>query len=276
MDTAALRRYDNPDALLADRDVQLVSICTHTETHVELALRAIAAGKHVLIEKPLALSAAECERVVAAAREATTRVMPALCVRFWPGWAWVRERIDSGEFGRVRSAVFQRLGSPPTWATDFYADPGRSGGGIVDLHIHDADFVQFCFGKPDEVVSTGSINHLTTLYRYRGGPGHVVAEGGWGHTPGFPFRMRFIVAFERATAEFDSSRKEPLTLTREGQTAAVPVEALTGWDVEIRHLLDAIADPSLPLIAPIEAARDVAALLEAERRAVETAAPQRL
>ena len=58
-----------------------------------------------------------------------------------------------------------------------------------------------------DVVSTGSTDHVTTLYRYgSGGPAHVVAEGGWNHTPGFGFRMTFLVVFERATLDFERSR----------------------------------------------------------------------
>lgn len=270
IDPKSVKCYHDPEALIADPSIQLVSICTPTDTHVDLTLKALAAGKHVLVEKPLSLSIAECQRVVLAARSAKSRCMPAFCMRFWPGWSWLRERIERGTYGAVRSAVFARLGSPPTWSSEFYRDFSRSGGGLVDLHIHDADFVQWCFGKPDEVVSTGSTEHLTTLYRYRNGPLHVVAEGGWGHSPGFPFRMRFIVSFAQATAEFDSSRSEPLTLTHDGQTQSVPLESVTGWDLEIRHLIDAVLHPQRGLTAPIEAAHDVAVLLEAERRSLES------
>ena len=140
--------------------------------------------------------------IVRDAAEAETLCMPAMCVRFWPGWSWLRERVVDGSLGAVRSAVFRRLGTRPGWAK-FYADVERSGGALFDLHVHDTDFVQWCFGTPASLSSTGSLDHLTTLYRYPGGPPHVVVEGGWDHAPGFPFQMRYTVIFEHATADFD-------------------------------------------------------------------------
>lgn len=263
-DPSAVRAYTRVEDLLADSAVQLVSICTHTETHVDLTLRALAAGKHVLVEKPLALRSADAARVVEAARRAATLCLPALCMRFWPGWSWLKQRIDDGSYGRVRSAVFERLASPPAWAPDFYSDHARTGGALVDLHIHDADFVRWCFGDPASVSSTGTIDHLTTLYRYPGGPPHVVAEGGWDHSHGFPFKMRYVVAFERATAEFDSGREPPLMLATGGELNPVPLESITGWDLEIRHMLRAIHDGRRDLISTPEDAVAVARLLECE------------
>ncbi|MDQ7012999.1 MAG: Gfo/Idh/MocA family oxidoreductase, partial [Planctomycetota bacterium] len=239
-DPAEVTGYADWRGLLADDAVELISICTPTPTHVELGFAAIATGKHVLIEKPLALTSADARRVANAARASAAIVMPAMCIRYWPAYAWLKEAVDSGEFGKVRSATFHRLGSTPAWA-DFYADAARSGGALVDLHIHDTDFVRHCFGSPSEVVSAGTPNHVTTIYRYEDGPGMVVAEGGWGHDPGFGFRMRFVVCFERATVEFDLGREPQLVLSREGESAPIEVEPITGYDAEIRHLVRCIA-----------------------------------
>ena len=96
--------------------------------------------------------------------------------------------------------MFSRVGAGPSWSPEFYRDISRSGGALVDLHIHDADIVYWLFGKPREVVSGGSIEHLTPVYRFDRGPRHVAAEGGWSFTPSAGFRMRFTVCFEKATA----------------------------------------------------------------------------
>jgi predicted dehydrogenase len=265
-DPAEVRTYASADELFADPRVDLVSICTYTDTHSDLAIRALRAGKHVLVEKPVALRAADVRRVIDAARATDRLCMPAMCMRFWPGWDWLKQRIDDGSLGRVRSAVFGRLAAPPAWAPDFYRDPARTGGAIFDLHIHDADFVAWCFGRPDDISSTGTIDHITTLYRYRNGPPHVVAEGGWDHTPGFAFRMNYIAVFERATAEYDSQRAAPLLLTRDGRSEPVALEASTGWVGEVLHMLDAIAQGRRDLRATLEDAEAVTELLERERR----------
>jgi predicted dehydrogenase len=227
------------------------------------------------VEKPVALASRDVRTLADAARRSGRLCMPAMCMRFWPGWAWLKERIAAGDLGPVRSATFQRLGSPPDWATGFYADVARSGGALVDLHIHDADFVRWCFGPPSEVVSAGGPAHVTTIYRYPGGPGHVVAEGGQDAAPGFGFRMRYVVAFERATADFDLSRAPPLLLHRGGRSEAVPLPAQSGYEAQVRHLLEAVRAGRTDdaLAATIDEAVKVAELLEAERESAVTGRP---
>lgn len=275
-DERRVARYDDARGLLADPNVDLVSICTNTESHAELAIAALEAGKHVLVEKPVALDSRAVAKVAASAAAARTLCMPALCMRFWPGWSWLREQVAKGRFGAVRSAAFQRLSAPPDWSKAFYRDPRRTGGALVDLHIHDADFVRSCFGDPKEVSSAGSLDHVTTLYRFERGPAHVVAEGGWDHTPGFAFRMRYVVIFEDATADYDLLRPEPLVLSRGGKCEAVPLPPGMGYDFEVRHLVAAIAAGSKALDATIDDALAVARLLEAERRSLEAGRPARV
>jgi len=265
-----VRTYTDPRALLADDRVQLVSICTYTDTHADLAIAALEAGKHVLVEKPVALTSAEVERVAAVARRSGRVCMPAMCMRFWPGWSWLKEQIEPRTFGPVHSATFQRLGSRPGWGTQFYADAPRSGAALFDLHIHDADFIRWCFGPPAAVVSTGDLYHVTTAYRYDSGPPHVTAEAGWDHAPGFAFRMRYVVNFAEATADFDLLRDPPLLLTRGGRSEPVPLPPLTGYDNEVRHLLEVLTGRRPDLIARMQEAVAVARLLDAERRSLET------
>jgi len=264
-----LRAYAAPEALLTDDSVELVSLCTPTDTHVELALAALAAGKHVLVEKPVALRSRDVLLLVAAAKKARRLCMPAMCMRFWPGWSWLREALRSREHGRVKSAVFRRLGSPPSWSPGFYDDAAKSGGALFDLHVHDADFVRWCFGAPESVVSTGSLDHVTTFYRYPRGPEHVVAEGGWNHSAGFPFFMGYTVVFERATAEFALGRAPVLTLSREGRSELVALAAGTGYDLEIRHALAVLAGSEKPRATLAEAV-GLLQMLEAERKSLET------
>src|SRR5438045_944041 len=135
-DPATVRGYERADELIDDPRVDLVSICTTTDTHVELASRALRAGKHVLVEKPVSLDAGGIRKLDAIAQASGKLCMPAMCMRFWPAWAWLKERIDDGQFGRCFSASFTRLAAMPRWS-GFFADGKRSGGALVDLHIHD-------------------------------------------------------------------------------------------------------------------------------------------
>lgn len=278
-DPSQVRCYFDPRQVIDDPRVQLVSVCTHTDTHVDLAVAALKAGKHVLVEKPVALTSAEVQRLTAAASESGKLCMPAMCMRFWPGWSWLRDLVRSGTHGKVVSATFQRLGAPPTW-TEFYRDLRRSGGALVDLHIHDADFIRWCFGEPSEVVSTGTLMHVSTIYRFPGGPTHVLAEGGQDYAPGFGFRMRYVVGFERATADFDLGRSPMLLLHTDKGSEAVSLASGTpesGYDGEIRHLVRAIAEGATAdgLAATIDDAVRTMRLLEAERKSIEMGTAQR-
>lgn len=260
--------------LLARPDVHAVSICTPTDTHVELALAALESGKHVLVEKPVALRSADVARLADAARAARTLCMPAHCMRFWPGWEWLQSCVIDGSLGKVKSAVFQRLGTRPKWS-NFYADSARSGGALVDLHIHDADFVRWLFGDPEQVSTTGSLDHVTTLYRFKNGPEHVVAEGAWDYDAGFHFRMRYIVIFERATADFDFGRTPQLLLVRDGRAEPVAISATSAYELQVQHFLRAITSGSRDLRATIDDALGVARLLEAERASLSSPASRR-
>lgn len=276
-DRRVTRRYARARDLFADPNVDLVSICTNTESHAELAIAALRAGKHVLLEKPVALASKDVDRVREAAARTGRLCMPAMCMRFWPGWRWLRERIAQRTFGAVKSARFIRLSAPPDWSRAFYGDPKRTGGALVDLHIHDADFVLACFGAPRRVSSSGTLDHVSTSYEFARGPALVVAEGGWDQAPGFAFRMRYVVNFERATAEFDSLRTPPLLLCRGEKPQPVPLEPGLGYDHEVRHVLDAVARDArgarVALEATLEDAVAVARLLEAERESLRRRAP---
>src|SRR5262249_51875027 len=162
---------------------------------------------------PVAITGEQVERVASAAAKAGKICMPGMCMRFWPGWDWLKERVAEGTLGKVLSAVFTRVGSRPEWSREFYHDPERTGGAMFDLHGHDADVVLWLFGSPRSVRSVGSIDHITTLYEFGpSGPRHVAAEGAWVTSRGFPFRMRYTVEFEGAVADWDLSRDPQLIL----------------------------------------------------------------
>jgi len=256
-------------------DVEAVSICTHTDSHVELAMRALAAGKHVLVEKPVAIKSVDVARLAVAARAAQKAgrlCMPAMCMRFWPGWEEAREVICDGRYGKVLSATFQRLGSGPTWGGGFYKDFSRSGGAVIDLHIHDTDFIVWCFGRPASVKSCGDGLHITTQYVYPQGPSHVVAEGAWDLSPGAGFRMRYLINLERASLEFDLS-KTPMAMVHHAEKSEPLIQeeggrqGLSGYDGEVRHFVRSIEGGSGLVSPSIDDALMVAQVLEAEMAA---------
>jgi predicted dehydrogenase len=261
--------HNGAGPLFAADDVDLVSVCTPTDTHVAIAEAALRAGKHVLVEKPVALDAQSVRLLAETAREANRLCMPAMCMRFWPGWDWLKFAVDDRRYGAALSAVFQRLGSRPAWAQEFYGDDTRSGGAMFDLHVHDADIIHWLFGRPGAVTCRGDSQHCTTLYEYDDGPRHVSAEAAWDNAPGFGFRMRYTVAFEGATADFDLLRPRehggPLIISRGAAAEPVALADLTGYDGEIRALLRAIAQGAAEPPTTLDDAASVIDMLCAER-----------
>jgi predicted dehydrogenase len=277
-DPASVKTTTDPRAIFDDPAIDLVSICTHTDTHIDLAMAALKAGKHVLCEKPVALDSTDVRAIAEAAYRYNRLCMPAMCMRFWPGWTWLKDRVSDQSLGTLKSITFQRLGSPPTWSPEFYKNAERSGGALMDLHIHDADFVYYLLGRPEEVTSIGTRSHVTTMYRYderSGKPTHVVAEGAQDFAPGFGFTMRYASAFADAAATFDLSRPQPLLLHRDGTSAAIELPSLSGYEAQVRHILDAIerGRNNDDLIAPIDDAVAVTKLLEAERESLDRGRP---
>ncbi len=241
---ATLPHAESVSALLARPDIDLVSICTPTETHIDLVMQAIAAGKHVLVEKPVALDPVAIDTLDAAARAAGVLVMPAHCIRFWPAWTWMASAVRTQRYGPATHAHFRRLGAAPSWSQDFYLDFARSGGAAVDLHIHDADFARFTFGEPLSVTASGSRKHIFAQYEFDAGL-VVTAEGGWMDDPAFAFTMTARIECERGTLDYCFGREPELLVTHNGVTRAIesPLEypAGNGYDFEIAALLAAIA-----------------------------------
>ena len=110
IDFTKVRGTSDPMELIEAADVDLVDICVPTPFHLDLALAAIKAGKHVLCEKPLARTSRDVGRIVRAAAKGKGIFMPAMCMRFWPEWEWLKKAVEKGTYGKVISADFRRIG----------------------------------------------------------------------------------------------------------------------------------------------------------------------
>jgi len=272
---SAVCAYTKIEDLLADGSVDLVDLCLPTPLHVPQTLAALAAGKHVICEKPLARTSAESRRIVDAAAGASTFFMPAMCMRFWPGWAWLKDLKAAGTYGDILTARFRRVSAPPGWSRDTYFKGGDSGGALFDLHVHDTDFVQFLFGRPSAVFSTGvsrfsgATDHVVTQYMVPGGA-TVYSEGSWLLASGFA--MSYTVMFERATVDYDSARGEAaLQVWEEGKAPQVIVpEGPDGYVGELQHLITAIRTGTAPSIVTAQDGLSAVEICEAEERSVQT------
>lgn len=276
-DMSVVKGYRDYREMLANPDVQLVDICLPTPLHAETAIAALKAGKHVLCEKPLARNGAICREIVAAAQQAKGFFMPAHCLRFWPEWAWLKDAIAEARFGRLLSLKLTRLSEPPGWSQGSYLKGDDSGGALLDLHIHDTDFVQYCFGRPKAVCSTGqsllsgAIDHVTTIYQVAGGAS-VVAEGSWLMGPGHGFKMAYLAVFENATVDYDCTRgAEALKVFEKGKAAQViRCDGADGYVGELRHMVESIEAGRAPSVVTGADGLGAVEICEAEERSART------
>jgi predicted dehydrogenase len=272
--------YRALNEVLADPEIELIDLCVPTPLHPEQSIAALQAGKHVLCEKPMALASARAGEIVDAARSARGFFMPAMCMRFWPGWSWLKRVVQEQTYGKVLAARFRRLSEMPAWSKDTYASGNDSGGALLDLHIHDTDFVQFLFGRPAAVFSSGVLrannaDHVVTQYLYPDGPA-VYAEGSWLLTKGFT--MGYTVHCERATLDYDLARgAEALHVTEEGQPPRVmKLEDGDGWGAEIRYMIECVRNGKAPDIVTAQDGLSAIEICEAEDKSIKTGAVVRL
>ncbi len=266
--TRVVRKFED---LLEDDAIDVIDICTPTALHPAQATAALRAGKHVICEKPLATTSAEARAVAQAAAKARRLLMPAMGVRFWPGWSLLKEAVSKRTHGKVLAASFRRLSSRPTWG----AAASHPGGALLDLHIHDTDFVLHIFGRPAAVFSSGArhesgpIDHVVTQYVYPGGP-VVQAEGTW--LLHGAFNMAYTVYAERATLDYDLQRgAEALRMTRAGKPPrAMKLRGEDGYNLELRHFIDCVRRGAA---SPVVSAADAVAgleICEAEEKSART------
>ena len=268
VDMAAVKAFTSFEAMLADAEIDVIDICTPTASHRDLAVAALRAGKDVICEKPMARTSEEAREMAAAAVKNKRLLMPAMCLRFWPEWAWLKEAIDEKTFGKVLSARFTRVAEPPAWGHSHFLDGRKSGGALLDLHVHDVDFIRACFGHPKSVSAqgyskfSGSMDHVVAHYEVACGA-MVHAEGGWAMSPGFGFNMSYLVNFELATVSYDMARgNDALQVHRDGQSEVITCEDSDGYIGELQHFIGVLNGDSLT--TAVDAEDGIGALLTCE------------
>jgi predicted dehydrogenase len=207
IDLSGVKSYETLEELIADPQLDVIDICLPPHLHVGVAERALAAGKHVFCEKPMALTTAECDRMCAASDAAGRQLLIGQVLPFFPEYAWALAAIQRGDFGQPLGGYFKRVISDPEWLADFW-DPERVGGPLVDLHVHDAHFIRLLFGMPTRVVSQGRlrndvVEHCTSLFTFADERLSVAATSGVIAQQGRPFTHGFEIHCERATLQYE-------------------------------------------------------------------------
>jgi len=208
------RLCESFDSLLGWADV--IDICLPTDVHPEFAQKTIAAGKPLFLEKPIASSLEEAQSIVDQAKVANVPLMIGQVVRFFPEFVLGRQMVLNGAVGKPAAIRTRRGGPPPKGSSGWFMDHARSGGVLLDLAIHDFDWLQWTFGKVrflysrslSALTGKGPDYALTTLTFESGAVAHV--ESTWMDPGGF--RTMFDIAGSEGLLEYDS-RKTPALMT---------------------------------------------------------------
>ncbi|MHB8897134.1 MAG: Gfo/Idh/MocA family protein [Thermoguttaceae bacterium] len=277
LDFSGVGLYDDFDKMLLEADLDALSITLPTYLHKQFTLKALAAGVNVLCEKPMALNVEDACEMQASAERNGKLLQVGHCIRFWPEYAKTKELIESGQYGEVRAATFQRLSLTPTWSwSGWLMDPAKSGSATLDLHIHDSDFVQYVFGMPKAVFSrassgpAGQGDHIVTQYVYDRDC-VVTAEGGWSMTPAFGFEMSFNIVLEKATIVYDCTRKPAFKVCpAEGEAFTPEIASGDGYSNEIAHFARAVEGQAVPTVITPAQSVDSVRLIQAEKQSAKT------
>ena len=241
------RPYASYEELVAAEDIEVVDICLPTPFHRDLALRAADEGRHVILEKPIARTMGDAQEILEAFSGDGPRLFVGHVARFFPEYAGIKEKIDAGELGMVGVVRTSRRSPILLGWNDWYADWRASGGVLVDLLIHDFDFLRWALGNVRRVYARGVLGReynrldyaLVTLRFESGAIAHV--EGHWGY-PG-PFNYSIEVAGSSALLTVDSTEPTSLELVGEPPVSGEVPDLASGkspYEKQLEHFIQCI------------------------------------
>ena len=267
--------YTDYREMIEKEELDFVDIALPTYLHCEASVFALEHGLHVLCEKPMALNAEECGKMIAAAEENRRTLMIGQCLRFWPAYEYLKGCVADGRYGRAFCAYFFRGGATPKWSYEnWLLTKEKSGGCMLDQHVHDVDMVNYLFGMPKSVF-TSAVNvipgsgwdALSTNYIYDGAV--VNAQDDCSLLGSFGFEMIFRVNFEKANMTLD--RQGVLTVNpNDGEAFAPELSPDNGYYREIIYFADCAANNKPVDVADPRSTMDTIRLAEREQMSAET------
>jgi predicted dehydrogenase len=263
-DFSAVTKYRRWQDLVNDPALDAVDICLPTDMHEPVTLAALGAGKHVLCEKPMALTADGCERMITSAEKQQRVLMIGQVLRFWPAYQYLQQFGKGNEYGPLRAATFVRRCGIPNWSRWLPVE-ARSGGALLDLLVHDIDQALLLCGIPERVAAKklGDVDGVAAALIYPGGP-EVRIQGGW-FAADTPFSMSFQARAERAELELTADG-----LVRNGAAGERTKIETTGdgYDAEVSYFVECCRTGKQPELCPPRASAQavkVALLLKQAR-----------
>jgi predicted dehydrogenase len=286
VDLTGVAKYSDLEGLLGDPSIDLIDLCLPPNLHSEAAIAALRAGKHVFVEKPMGLTAGECDRIMKAAEKADKQVLVGHVLPLLPEYAFARKAIASGKYGKLLGGHFKRVISDPLWLKDFY-NAAKVGGPLVDLHVHDAHFIRLLFGMPTAVTSQGRmrgdvVEYCVSQFQFADASLVVSSTSGVINQQGRPFTHGFEIHVEKATLYFDLAvlaggqlQVTPLTLLNHKGKVEYPQlppgdPMLSAFDAEIKEVVQSVTSGKPSALLSGDLARDAIMLCHKQTQAVKS------
>ncbi|GAF11276.1 NADH-dependent dehydrogenase [Bacillus sp. JCM 19046] len=261
-------------------ELDVMSICLPTDLHPEYVKKAADLNVAIICEKPLARTLKAAEEMIAYCEQKEVSLYVGHVVRFFPEYQKAKQAIDGGAIGQVGVVRTTRGGSYPVATEDWYANTDRSGGLVLDLMVHDFDFLRWCFGDAERVyaknmagvsgVNEERKDYALVTIRFKNG---VIAhlEGTWAHES---FRTSFEFAGRDGIIQYESQKNQALVAEKASTDVkpgvAVPESPLkqSPYALELAHFIDCIKNGAEPIVTADDAYKAVemamAALQSAE------------
>lgn len=244
LDWEKIRAITSAEDLIQDPEIDVVDICLPTFLHSRYAVMALENGKHVICEKPMALTVSDADQMLNAARVAKRRLFVAQVVRFWPEFTFLRTLVESGELGRLSFLSLSRQSAPASWSWDNWSADIKRSGGVLDVWIHDVDFANFLLGLPKRVYAQSSANRAIVLAQYDYADGtRVAVHGSRALSPAIGFEARFEAVFEGGMVRYASSQKPTLAVYRGSEkTPAYPEVTGDAYFDELQSFIECVRE----------------------------------
>ncbi len=255
-----VKLYADYAEMLETEKSDVVDVCTPTFLHKEHAIAALRAGAHVICEKPMALNSEETKEIIDEAKKLGKFFMAAHVVRFMKPYAYLAEAIKSEKYGKLLKLNLRRISPTPTWSWEnWFLNEERSGHTVLDLVIHDIDFMQSVLGEPNEVVGAhysmkGNTNYASAIYLYDNCS--VSIEGGW-FNANPKFFTDYLAIFENGHIQLkdkvvtENGEVVDLGLNESLGASGININTTDGYTAECRYFLDCVKAGKQPdFVAP--------------------------
>ena len=275
--------YADFNEMIAACELDMIDICLPTFLHEQFVIQAANAGKHIICEKPVTLNVESLDRMLEAVDRNHVTMYVGQVVRFWPEYVEAKKLLENGTLGELKSYYAARLSEHPAWS-EWYRKVENSGGGLLDLHLHDIDYACYLFGRPEKVYAIGqknkygSWNHVSSMLTFANGFSATI-EGILEMPAGYPFTMQLRMAGSEKAFEYIMKAGKNLEdvasagrasyLYGDGESKKLSIQEKDAYTIELQHFVNCIDQNRVSEVLNMQQVREVLCTIRALNQSLE-------